>query len=52
VTKKKEIFMMNMEKKGFKVEECIMEVTFFLLCLEVEVEDNKDLKKVNQFNTQ
>jgi hypothetical protein len=52
VTKRKEIYMMSMEKKDFKeVEEC-MELTFFLLCLEEVVEDNKDLKKVNPSNTQ
>ena len=55
MTKIKEIFMMNKERKDFKeVEEC-REVIFFLLCSEVEweeVDNNKVLKKVNQCNTQ
>jgi hypothetical protein len=53
VTKKKEKYMMSMEKKDCKEEEC-MEMIFFQLCLEEEWEEdnNKVLKKVNLCSTQ
>jgi hypothetical protein len=51
VTKKKEIYMMSMEKRVFKVEVEWVEETFSLKCLvEVWEADNKDLRKENQFS--
>lgn len=51
MTKKKEIYMMSMEKKVYKVEVEWVEETFSLKCLVEEWEaDNKDLRKENQFN--
>jgi hypothetical protein len=53
VTKKKEKYMMSMEKKDYKEEER-MEMIFFQLCLgeEWEEDNNKVLKKVNLCSTQ
>jgi hypothetical protein len=50
----KEMHMISMEKKDFKEEEECMEMIYFLLCSEEEWEadNNKDLKKENQCNTQ
>jgi len=51
VIKKKEIYMMNTEKKVFKVEEEWAEGIFSLKCSEVAWEaDNKDQRKENLFN--